>query len=157
MQTLLSVGGWFFGWVAFPCTQVGCGGWRPASSGDVRVVQITDEQTAQILELGKQPNIRDRIIASMAPSIYGMRPEMQRRTSSKKHLHSEISPTSAFPHLLHKGARQLEAIENRLKKKNPERNCIHAPHPPSTHVWPQGNIFRGGGGVYILKSPVAGI
>mmetsp|Transcript_11333 Transcript_11333/g.26100 ORF Transcript_11333/g.26100 Transcript_11333/m.26100 type:complete len:875 (+) Transcript_11333:74-2698(+) len=41
--------------------------------GDVRLVQITDEQTAQILELGRHPHIRERIIASMAPSIYGMK------------------------------------------------------------------------------------
>mmetsp|Transcript_44732 Transcript_44732/g.103455 ORF Transcript_44732/g.103455 Transcript_44732/m.103455 type:complete len:867 (-) Transcript_44732:58-2658(-) len=41
--------------------------------GDVRFVQISDEQTAQILELGRHPQLRERIIASMAPSIYGMR------------------------------------------------------------------------------------
>merc|ERR1712019_210029 len=41
--------------------------------GDVKVSQITDEQTQQILDLARSPNIRERIIASMAPSIYGMK------------------------------------------------------------------------------------
>jgi len=40
--------------------------------GDVKLVQITDEQTAKILELSKRPNIRESIIASMAPSIFGL-------------------------------------------------------------------------------------
>jgi len=41
--------------------------------GDVKMFNITDEQQRQILELAKSPNIKERIIASMAPSIYGMR------------------------------------------------------------------------------------
>eukprot|EP00927_Polykrikos_kofoidii_P060601 TRINITY_DN55539_c0_g1_i1.p1 TRINITY_DN55539_c0_g1~~TRINITY_DN55539_c0_g1_i1.p1 ORF type:complete len:887 (-),score=167.22 TRINITY_DN55539_c0_g1_i1:246-2906(-) len=41
--------------------------------GDVKVAEITDEQQQQILDLAKSPNIRERIISSMAPSIYGMR------------------------------------------------------------------------------------
>merc|ERR1712087_209715 len=41
--------------------------------GDIKVSQITDEQTQQILDLAKSPNIRERIIASIAPSIYGMK------------------------------------------------------------------------------------
>jgi len=40
--------------------------------GDVKLIQITDEQTAKILELSKRPNIRESVIASMAPSIFGM-------------------------------------------------------------------------------------
>jgi len=40
--------------------------------GDVKLIQITDDQQQQILELAKCPNIRERFIASMAPSIYGM-------------------------------------------------------------------------------------
>lgn len=40
--------------------------------GDVKMIHITDEQTAKILELSKRPNIRESIIASMAPSIFGM-------------------------------------------------------------------------------------
>jgi len=40
--------------------------------GDVKLIQITDEQTRQIHELARQPNIRERFISSMAPSIYGM-------------------------------------------------------------------------------------
>mmetsp|Transcript_78917 Transcript_78917/g.231640 ORF Transcript_78917/g.231640 Transcript_78917/m.231640 type:complete len:896 (+) Transcript_78917:82-2769(+) len=40
--------------------------------GDVNLMQITDDQQQEILRLAKEPNIRDRIIASMAPSIYGM-------------------------------------------------------------------------------------
>lgn len=41
--------------------------------GDVKVAEITDEQQQMILELAKSPNIRERFIASMAPSIYGMK------------------------------------------------------------------------------------
>merc|ERR1719197_1242109 len=41
--------------------------------GDYKATEITEEQQQRILELAKQPNIRERIIASMAPSIYGMR------------------------------------------------------------------------------------
>mmetsp|Transcript_65666 Transcript_65666/g.148159 ORF Transcript_65666/g.148159 Transcript_65666/m.148159 type:complete len:885 (-) Transcript_65666:177-2831(-) len=40
--------------------------------GDVKMIQITDDQQQQILELAKSPNVRERLIASMAPSIYGM-------------------------------------------------------------------------------------
>lgn len=41
--------------------------------GDVQVEHVTDEEQEQILELAKHPNIRDMIIESMAPSIYGMK------------------------------------------------------------------------------------
>lgn len=41
--------------------------------GDLKLIQISDDQQQQILELAKDPNIRDRFIGSMAPSIYGMR------------------------------------------------------------------------------------
>jgi DNA replication licensing factor MCM2 len=41
--------------------------------GDVKLVEITEDKQQQILELSKDPNIRERFIASMAPSIYGMR------------------------------------------------------------------------------------
>merc|ERR1719454_521199 len=40
--------------------------------GDVKGEHITDEEQQRILELSREPNIRERIIASMAPSIYGM-------------------------------------------------------------------------------------
>merc|ERR1740138_758046 len=40
--------------------------------GDMKATHLTDEHQQQILELAKDPNIRERIIASMAPSIYGM-------------------------------------------------------------------------------------
>mmetsp|Transcript_26587 Transcript_26587/g.47184 ORF Transcript_26587/g.47184 Transcript_26587/m.47184 type:complete len:907 (-) Transcript_26587:79-2799(-) len=40
--------------------------------GDLKLMQISDDQQQQILELAKSPNIRERFIASMAPSIYGM-------------------------------------------------------------------------------------
>jgi len=41
--------------------------------GDVKLIEITDDKQQQILEIAKDPNIRERIIASMAPSIYGMK------------------------------------------------------------------------------------
>jgi len=41
--------------------------------GDVKLIEITDDKQQQILELAKDPNIRERFISSMAPSIYGMR------------------------------------------------------------------------------------
>jgi len=40
--------------------------------GDVKEMSITDEMQAKIRELAASPNIRERFIASMAPSIYGM-------------------------------------------------------------------------------------
>lgn len=40
--------------------------------GDLKLIQISDDQQQQILELAKSPNIRERFISSMAPSIYGM-------------------------------------------------------------------------------------
>jgi len=40
--------------------------------GDVKVFNITDDVQVKIRELASQPNIRERFIASMAPSIYGM-------------------------------------------------------------------------------------
>merc|ERR1719468_786159 len=42
-------------------------------SGDVKMESVTDEEQERILELAKKPNIRESFIASMAPSIYGMR------------------------------------------------------------------------------------
>jgi DNA replication licensing factor MCM2 len=41
--------------------------------GDVKMIEITEDKLQQIMELSKDPNIRERFIASMAPSIYGMR------------------------------------------------------------------------------------
>jgi len=41
--------------------------------GDVKLIELTDDKQQQILEIAKDPNIRDRFIASMAPSIYGMK------------------------------------------------------------------------------------
>lgn len=40
--------------------------------GDVKEVSITDDMQARIRELAASPNIKERFIASMAPSIYGM-------------------------------------------------------------------------------------
>jgi len=40
--------------------------------GDMKAINISDEQLQQILDLAKSPNIRERIVASIAPSIYGM-------------------------------------------------------------------------------------
>jgi len=40
--------------------------------GDVKGEHITDEEQQRIMALAQSPNIRERIIASMAPSIYGM-------------------------------------------------------------------------------------
>ena len=40
--------------------------------GDLKLVEISDDQQNQIMELAKSPNFRERFIASMAPSIYGM-------------------------------------------------------------------------------------
>merc|ERR1712137_411918 len=42
-------------------------------SGDVKMESVTDEEQERILELAKKPNIRESFVASMAPSIYGMR------------------------------------------------------------------------------------
>jgi len=41
--------------------------------GDVKLIEITEDRQQQIIELSKDPNIRERFIASMAPSIYGMK------------------------------------------------------------------------------------
>jgi len=41
--------------------------------GDVKLIEITEDKQKDILELAEQPNIRERFIASMAPSIYGMK------------------------------------------------------------------------------------
>jgi len=40
--------------------------------GDVNFMHITEDQQQDILKLAREPNIRERFIASMAPSIYGM-------------------------------------------------------------------------------------
>eukprot|EP00746_Dinoflagellata_sp_MGD_P167547 gnl/MRDRNA2_/MRDRNA2_98263_c0_seq1.p1 gnl/MRDRNA2_/MRDRNA2_98263_c0~~gnl/MRDRNA2_/MRDRNA2_98263_c0_seq1.p1 ORF type:complete len:913 (-),score=234.97 gnl/MRDRNA2_/MRDRNA2_98263_c0_seq1:96-2834(-) len=40
--------------------------------GDLMLMQITDEEVKKIRELARSPNIRERIINSIAPSIYGM-------------------------------------------------------------------------------------
>merc|ERR1719409_1260774 len=40
--------------------------------GDVKEMTITDDMQARIRELAASPNIRERFISSMAPSIYGM-------------------------------------------------------------------------------------
>jgi len=44
-----------------------------SKKGDVKVSQITEDVVQQIMELAKSPDIRERFIASMAPSIYGMK------------------------------------------------------------------------------------
>merc|ERR1719203_1208865 len=41
--------------------------------GDVKLIEITEDKQKQIMELSRDPNIRERFIASMAPSIYGMK------------------------------------------------------------------------------------
>lgn len=40
--------------------------------GDLKLIQISDDQQKNILDLAKSPQIRERFISSMAPSIYGM-------------------------------------------------------------------------------------
>lgn len=40
--------------------------------GDLKLIQISDDQQKMILDLAKSPQIRERFISSMAPSIYGM-------------------------------------------------------------------------------------
>lgn len=40
--------------------------------GDVKSIHMTDEQVTEILKLAETDNIRERIINSIAPSIYGM-------------------------------------------------------------------------------------
>jgi DNA replication licensing factor MCM2 len=42
-------------------------------SNDVKIGNVTDEDQEKILALSKDPNIRDRFIHSVAPSIYGMK------------------------------------------------------------------------------------
>merc|ERR1719343_640665 len=41
--------------------------------GDIKLIEITDDRQAQIIELSKDPAIRERLVHSMAPSIYGMK------------------------------------------------------------------------------------
>lgn len=41
--------------------------------GDVKLIEITEDKQQEILKLSQDPNIRERFIASMAPSIYGMK------------------------------------------------------------------------------------
>jgi len=41
--------------------------------GDVKLIEITEDKQQEILKLSQDPNIRERVIASMAPSIYGMK------------------------------------------------------------------------------------
>ena len=45
---------------------------EPFDKGDVKEMTITDDMQARIRELAASPNIRERFVASMAPSIYGM-------------------------------------------------------------------------------------
>jgi len=40
--------------------------------GDLKMVQINEDQQKQIWDLARRPDIKDLFIASMAPSIYGM-------------------------------------------------------------------------------------
>jgi len=42
-------------------------------SGEVKIENVTDEEQDKILALSKDPNIRERFIFSIAPSIYGMK------------------------------------------------------------------------------------
>merc|ERR1711920_793289 len=41
--------------------------------GDVKLIEITEDKQQEILKLSQDPNIRERFISSMAPSIYGMK------------------------------------------------------------------------------------
>mmetsp|Transcript_1066 Transcript_1066/g.2260 ORF Transcript_1066/g.2260 Transcript_1066/m.2260 type:complete len:887 (-) Transcript_1066:121-2781(-) len=41
--------------------------------GDLKLIEITDDKQAAIMDLARDPNIRERFISSMAPSIYGMK------------------------------------------------------------------------------------
>mmetsp|Transcript_74412 Transcript_74412/g.215674 ORF Transcript_74412/g.215674 Transcript_74412/m.215674 type:complete len:890 (-) Transcript_74412:195-2864(-) len=41
--------------------------------GDVKLIELTEDKVQQINDLRRDPNLRERIICSMAPSIYGMK------------------------------------------------------------------------------------
>merc|ERR1719281_2417441 len=56
----------------FPVYQTQIEAVHARRKGDLLLMQITDEEVAKIRELGKSPNVRERIINSIAPSIYGM-------------------------------------------------------------------------------------
>lgn len=56
----------------FPVYQTEIDAVHVRRKGDLMLMQITDEETKKIRELARSPNIRERIINSIAPSIYGM-------------------------------------------------------------------------------------
>jgi DNA replication licensing factor MCM2 len=56
----------------FPVFKTQIDGVHLRRKGDLMLMQITDEETKKIRELARSPNARERIINSIAPSIYGM-------------------------------------------------------------------------------------
>jgi DNA replication licensing factor MCM2 len=56
----------------FPVYQTEIDAVHVRRKGDLMLMQITDEEVKKIRELARSPNIRERIINSIAPSIYGM-------------------------------------------------------------------------------------
>lgn len=56
----------------FPVYQTQIDAVHARRKGDLLLMQITDEEIQKIRELAKSPNARERIINSVAPSIYGM-------------------------------------------------------------------------------------
>jgi len=56
----------------FPVYQTQIDAVHVRRKGDLLLMQITDEETKKIRELARSPNVRERIINSIAPSIYGM-------------------------------------------------------------------------------------
>merc|ERR1719281_1159639 len=56
----------------FPVYQTQIDAVHARRKGDLLLLQITDEEVAKIRDLAKSPNVRERIINSIAPSIYGM-------------------------------------------------------------------------------------
>lgn len=56
----------------FPVYQTEIDAVHVRRKGDLMLMQITDEEVKKIRELARSPNIRERMINSIAPSIYGM-------------------------------------------------------------------------------------
>jgi len=56
----------------FPVYQTQIEAVHTRRKGDLLLMQITDEEVQKIRELARSPNIRERLIHSIAPSIYGM-------------------------------------------------------------------------------------
>merc|ERR1719469_757359 len=60
--------------------------------GDVKLIEITEDRQQEILKLSQDPNIRERFIASVAPSIYGMKHVKTAIATSMMGGQSKITP-----------------------------------------------------------------